>query len=330
MELGVIETSDYLRSSTEQVSSTLYAGNKCINTKSLDKMKSVESIIGKVQKRVRDTFRAFSKAAKITLTDLKDVLDFVVNNKMENALRRVENVCETTEALVKQVESLKSYVDSQGSEMHENLEALGNYLKKRKESYESHQRELRQQKQSYLEQFIAAESSAKEAEEKARVAETNARKEMEEWEEFVAETDEFESGDQNPFKKRRSRFLKVQQEYEAEAEESKRSMERSRLKITGVEKENDTENKAFMCINDTITGLKEATDRFDVPTASVSLFEDLKKDCTDLFEEIRSTESFSTPKVAILSQVCDKAKKIFAKWQALSNVSLYYVSRGDI
>ena len=107
----------------------------------------------------------------------------------------------------------------------------------------------------------------------------------------------FGSDAENPFKKRRAQFLKDQQNYEAEAEESKRNVEQNRLKIIRVEKENETENIAFKCISVAIAEMKVAVGRVSMPSVSVSLFEeDLKKDCTNLLGEIRSMSSFSVPK----------------------------------
>ena len=155
---------------------------------------------------------------------------------------------------------------------------------------------------------------------------------MEAWEELKAKDDALGTDDQNPFNKRRAdEFLKDQQTFEAEAEDSRRIMEQTQLKITMLEKDNEMENVAFTCINDAVTKMKEAAGRVPMPIMSVSLFEEsLKKECTDLHDETKTIGGRAVPNDTVLLQVCFKAKKLFAKWQALSKVSLDYFSNGGM
>ena len=127
--------------------------------------------------------------------------------------------------------------------------------------------------------------------------------------------------------------MKDQQQYVAEAEDSKRNMEQYQLKITEVEKENETENIALKSINNAITELKEGVSRFDMPTLKCFFVrrrseEGLHRPIS--YNTINSRFFHSTRPYGILSQVCDKVKKVFAKWQALSNVSLDYFSSSDV
>ena len=315
--------SDKLQSSAERVRKVLSAGDKCNAPELHDKMNLVDTTLWKIKEDVQKVYSGFNPGAKTALTDLKFMWDFAVQGKEEEATQRIKIVCETTESLAEQLDLLKGRMDVKGSELDQALEALKSYQEKAKDNYESRMHKLRAEKQQYEEELNAAASLAREAEEKARSAAINAEKETEAWEELKSNNDAFGSDDQKKFKKRRAQFLKAQQTFEAEAEDSRRIMEQSQLKIRAIRKDNETANVAFKCISDTIAKMEEAVSKAPLPNVDVSLFEEgLKKACTELRDEIKSISSLGCPKGAGPSQVCDKAKKLFAKWQALSKVSL--------
>ena len=330
-ELGVEEISDKLKTSVEQVEKALIAGDKCKDPELHDKMNMVGTTVRKIKEKVQEVCDSFNTGAKTVLIDLKIMWDFAVDGKKDKAVLRVKNVCETTEVLAEQVDALKGSVHKKGNEIHHALMALESYLQKEVDNHESYQRKLQEYKLYYLEKLNCATSLAREAEDKASTAAANAQREMKAWEELKAKNAPYICDDQHPFKKRWDEFLKDQQTFEAEAEESRRVMEQTQLKITTLEKDNETEDAAFTCISDAVTKMKEAAGRVPMPIMSVSLFEEsLKKRCTDLHDETETISGLAVPKDTVLSQVCGKAKKLFAKWQALSKVSLDYFLFGDV
>ena len=70
--------------------------------------------------------------------------------------------------------------------------------------------------------------------------------------------------------------------------------------------------------------MREAVGSVSVPIVSVSLLESLKTEWANLHNDIKSISTLGDPKGPSLSQVCGKAKELFAKWKGLSKVSLEY------
>ena len=167
----------------------------------------------------------FNTGAGRALTNLKSMWKLAVQDEMEEAVQQMKSVCDTTEILAEQLDFLKGNMRTKASDLHQALEALGSYQEKTKDNRESRQHELQEEKRHYEEKLNAAATLASEAEQKADRADTQAQKEMEALEEEKANKDAFGSNDQNPFEKRRARFLKDQRTFEAEAEDSKRKME---------------------------------------------------------------------------------------------------------
>ena len=331
MDLGVEEMLDNIKTSEERVRKALSAGDKCNDPELRDKANLVDTTVRKIREKVHEVYGGFNTGAKTALTDLKSMCDFATKGKMDKATQCMKSVCETTEILAEQLDSLKGNMHREANKLRQTVEDLRIYQEKAKDNYESQQHKLREEKQHHNEQLNTAASLTREAEEKALSAATNAKKEMEAWEELKSNNYVFGSDDDNPFKKRRAQFLKDQQTFEAEAEDSRRNMEQARLKISAIEKNNETANIAFKCISDAITNMKEAVGRVSMPTVSASLFEEsLKKECTDLHDEIEFIKNFGGPKGSCPSHVCDQAKKLFAKWQALLKVSLHYFSSGNM
>ena len=322
-DLGVKEMLVNLKTSSVQVRKALIAGDECDGPAELhDKMESVDNAVGKIEESVRDIFDSFQNGAKTALPNLKSMWDFAVDGEMAKAVQQVQSVCEATEVLAEQVDSLKGSMHSKKSEIRQALQALESYHEKAKDKYKSQQRKLSEEVKRYSAEKDDAQRLAREAKERAHGAERNAQREMEELEARKAKDAAGENDDQNPLKKRRAEFLIEKEKHEAEVEEYKRIVVLRQLEIDRVEKQNETENSAFKCIDDALTKMKEAAGRVSIPTVSAFLFEErLKKDCTKLLDKIKSLDNAFSLKETTLLQVCDNAKKLFTTWQALLNVS---------
>ena len=318
------EMLDNLNTSLVQVKKALKAGDKCNGPAELhDKMESVDSFMRKIEQNMRGVLCSFQWGAETAVSNLKSMWDFTVNGEMGKAMQQVQSVYETTEDLVKEVDSLKGSVHGKEIEIHQALQALKSYHEKAKDDYKNQQRKLREEMKQYSAEMGDAQMLAREANGKAHGAEKNAQREMKELEARRAKGAADENNDQNPLKKRWAQFLKEKEKHEAEVEEFERIVVLRQLEIDRVKKQNETENIAFKCIDDAVTKMKEAASHISLPTMSDSLFEEhLKKDCTKLLDKIKSIDSVLTPKESTLLQVCDEAKKLFTTWQALMNVAI--------
>ena len=107
--LNIKELSDNLIGFQEQVSKALIAGNKCNDVALVDKMNLVNNAAEMVKVKVMDMFSSFQDGATKTLIDLKAAWDFAGDGKSTLTIRRVDDVCKTTETLEKQVYNFQHY-----------------------------------------------------------------------------------------------------------------------------------------------------------------------------------------------------------------------------
>ena len=327
--LGIKELSDSIASLQERVGKAIIAGNQCNDATLVDKMNLVQGTVEKAEEKVMDMLSGFQDGAARTLTDLKASWEFSVDRKGTLAIRRVGDVCKTTETLAKQVHTLNSHMRTQIDEMQWAVDNLVVYQKDVKANHERLLQELKEEKELYRGEIQAAKTAQQESEKKAHECAVSARKEMEAWEKVKAKRgaglndildDVFGVEDHKPYEKRRDNFLKEERYHLDKAEESKLTASQNQFMMNEVEERVQSEEAHFLCINDAIMKMKDAFGRIELTMVGASLFEqDLKTDCEDLSNEMKQIGSYwlRSTKDAALSDMCDTTTNLYAKWKAL-------------